>query len=73
MHITPPDEHAYLQAVWPGGPVGGGDVAAQPGNQAHAQAHGGAPGVQSAPDQPVDGFLIGVSTSAVMAGVTDQG
>jgi len=30
VHITPPDEHAYLQAVWPGGPVGGGDIAAWP-------------------------------------------
>ena len=30
VHITPPDEHAYLQAVWPGGPVRGGDIAAWP-------------------------------------------
>ena len=30
VHITPPDEHAYPQAVWPGGPVGGGDIAAWP-------------------------------------------
>ena len=30
VHVTPPDEHAYLLAVWPGGPVRGGDIAAWP-------------------------------------------
>src|SRR6266700_2320922 len=30
VHITPPDEHAYLLAVWPGGPVLGGEIAAWP-------------------------------------------
>jgi hypothetical protein len=30
VHITPPDEYAYLQAIWPGGPVLGGDIAAWP-------------------------------------------
>ena len=30
VHITAHDEHAYLQAVWPGGSVGGGDIAAWP-------------------------------------------
>jgi Protein of unknown function (DUF4232)/Ricin-type beta-trefoil lectin domain len=30
VHITPPDEHVYLQAGWPGGPVRGGSIAAWP-------------------------------------------
>jgi uncharacterized protein DUF4232/ricin-type beta-trefoil lectin protein len=30
VHITPPDEHAYLQAVWPGGPVRAGGIVAWP-------------------------------------------
>jgi hypothetical protein len=30
VQITPPDEYAYLQAIWPGGPVLGGDIAAWP-------------------------------------------
>jgi hypothetical protein len=30
VHVTPPDEHAYLWAVWPGGPVRDGDIAAWP-------------------------------------------
>jgi len=30
VHITPPDEHAYLHAVWPGGPVLNGEIAAWP-------------------------------------------
>jgi Domain of unknown function (DUF4232)/Ricin-type beta-trefoil lectin domain len=30
VHITPPDEYAYLWAIWPGGPVLGGNIAAWP-------------------------------------------
>ena len=30
VHVTPPDEHAYLHAVWPGGPVLNGEIAAWP-------------------------------------------
>jgi hypothetical protein len=30
VHVTPPDEHAYLWAAWPGGPVLGGEIAAWP-------------------------------------------
>ena len=30
VHVTPPDEHAYLWAAWPGGPVVGADIAAGP-------------------------------------------
>jgi hypothetical protein len=30
VHITPPDEYAYLQADWPGGPVLGGGITAWP-------------------------------------------
>ena len=30
VHITPPDEHAYLWTIWPGGPVRNGDIAARP-------------------------------------------
>ena len=30
VHVTPPDEHAYLLATWPGGPVLDGDIAAWP-------------------------------------------
>jgi hypothetical protein len=30
VHVTPPDEHAYLLAIWPGGPVLAGDIAAWP-------------------------------------------
>jgi hypothetical protein len=30
VHITPPDEHAYLWTIWPGGPVRNGDIAAWP-------------------------------------------
>ena len=30
VHVTPPDEHAYLLAIWPGGPVLDGDIAAWP-------------------------------------------
>ena len=30
VHVTPPDEHAYLRAVWPGGPVRDGNIAAWP-------------------------------------------
>jgi len=30
VHITPPDEYAYLWAIWPGGPVVGGSIAAWP-------------------------------------------
>jgi len=30
VYITSPDEHAYLLAVWPGGPVQGGSIASWP-------------------------------------------
>jgi hypothetical protein len=30
VHVTPPDEHAYLLATWPGGPVLDGNIAAWP-------------------------------------------
>jgi hypothetical protein len=30
VHITPPDERAYLWADWPGGPVLGGDIVSWP-------------------------------------------
>ena len=30
VHVTPPDEHAYLWTAWPGGPVLGGEIAAWP-------------------------------------------
>lgn len=30
VHITPPDEYAYLWTIWPGGPVRNGDIAAWP-------------------------------------------
>ena len=30
VHITPPGEHAYLWAIWPGGPVMGGSIASWP-------------------------------------------
>ncbi len=30
VHITPPGEHAYLRAIWPGGPVRGGNIAVWP-------------------------------------------
>jgi uncharacterized protein DUF4232/ricin-type beta-trefoil lectin protein len=30
VHVTPPDEYAYLWAIWPGGPVRGGSIAAWP-------------------------------------------
>jgi hypothetical protein len=30
VHVTPPYEHAYLWAAWPGGPVLGGEIAAWP-------------------------------------------
>ena len=30
VHITPPGEHAYLWAIWPGGPVMGGSIGSWP-------------------------------------------
>ena len=49
VHITPPDEYAYLQAVWPGGPVWGGDIAAWPLRAAPAGPSRPAPAPSRAP------------------------
>ena len=52
MHITPPAEHAYPQAVWPGGPVGGGGIAAWPLRAARAGPFPAGTGTVSGPWVP---------------------
>jgi hypothetical protein len=49
VHITPPDEYAYLWTIWPGGPVRNGDIVAWPLQAAPAGPFPGGTGTISDP------------------------
>ena len=56
VHITPPDERAYLHELWPGGPVLDGNIAAWP--------------LRAAPAGPLDVTDAGAGAKAKVAACT---